>query len=96
MSKIQRRAIMNSSRFLNKYRKKNKKQEADWHSKKERNFYVKQLRKAKREFYDNVNVKSITYNNEFWKTATCYFIDKTLKNERITLVKEKESYFRRC
>ena len=88
---------MNSSRFLNKYtKKKQKNRKQIGIQKKKRNFYVKQLRKAKREFYDNVNVKSITYNNEFWKTATCYFIDKTLKNERITLVKEKESYFRRC
>lgn len=37
-----------------------KKQQGD--SKKERSFYVKLLKKAKREFYDNVNVKSITYN----------------------------------
>ena len=80
---------MNSSRFLNKYRKKTGSRLAF-------NFYVKLLRKAKSEFYDNVNVKSITYNKEFWKTATSSFTDKTLKNERITLVKEKKSHFRRC
>lgn len=86
---------MNSSRFLKNIDKKKKKSK-QINIQKKKNSYVKLLRKAEREFYNNVNVKWITYNKEFWKTATSSFTAKTLKNDRITLVKEKESYFRRC
>ena len=44
------------------------------------------LRKTKNKFYNNLNVKSITKYKLFWKTVKPSFIDKTLKNERITLV----------
>ena len=49
-------------------------------------FCVKLLRKSKKNFYNNLNVKRITDNRKFWQTIKPNFTDKTLKYERITLV----------
>ena len=89
MNKPLQKAIMNRSRLLNKYRKK-KTEETKLAYKKQRNFCVKLLRKTKKEFYNNLNVKCITDNKLFWKTVKPSFTDKTLKDERITLVEKNE------
>ena len=52
---------------------------------KERNLCVKLLRKSKKVFYNNLNVKRITDNRKFWQTIKPNFTDKILKDERITL-----------
>ena len=46
---------------------------------------MKLLRKTKKEFYYNLNLKYITENRHFWKTVKPPFREKTLKGERITL-----------
>ena len=51
---------------------------------------MKLLRKTKKELYNNLNVKYITENKLFWKTVTPSFTDKTLKDERITLVENNK------
>ena len=51
---------------------------------------MKLLRKTKKEFYNNLNVKYITENKLFWKTVKPSFTDKTLKDERITLVENNK------
>ena len=51
---------------------------------------MKLLRKTKKEFYNNPNVKYITENKLFWKTVKPSFTDKTLKDERITLVENNK------
>ena len=59
MNKILQKAIMNRSSLLNRYRKE--KTEATRSAyKRPRNFCVKLLRKTKKEFYNNLNVKYIT------------------------------------
>ena len=89
MNKILQKAIMNRSRLLNRYRKE--KTEATRSAyKRQRNFCVKLLRKTKKEFYNNLNVKYITENKLFWKTVKPSFTDKTLKDERITLVENNK------
>ena len=50
-------------------------------------FCVKLLRKSK-NFYNNLNVKRMTDNRKFWQTIKPNCVDKTLKDERITLVEE--------
>ena len=68
MSKILQKTIMNCSRLLNRYRKE--KTEATRSAyKRHRNFCVKLLRKTKKEFYNNLNVKYINENRLFWKTV---------------------------
>ena len=54
--------------------------------KRQRNICVKLLRKSKKDFYNSFNVKRITGNRKFWQTIKPNFTDKTLKDERITLV----------
>ena len=89
MSKILQEAIMNRSRLLNRYRKE--KTEATRSAyKRQRNFCVKLLRITKKEFFNNLNVKYITENKLFWKTVKPTFTDKTLKDERITLVENNK------
>ena len=51
---------------------------------------MKLLRKNKKELYNNLNVKYITENKLFRKTVKPSFTDKTLKDERITLVKNNK------
>ena len=42
------------------------------------------------EFYNNLNIKYINENKLFWKTVKPSFTDKTLKDERITLVENNK------
>ena len=85
MSKQLRKAIMTRTRLLNKYRKYNSAENL-FAYKRQRNLCVKLLRKSKKDFYNNLNVKRITDNRKFWQTIKPNFTDKTLKDERITLV----------
>ena len=72
---------MTRTNLLNKYRKDNSGQNLFTY-KRLRNFCVKLLRKSKKDFYNNLNVKRITDNRKFWQTVKVNFTDKTLKNER--------------
>ena len=85
MSKQLRKAIMTRTRLLNKYRKYNSAENL-FAYKRQRNLCVKLLRKSKKDFYNNLNVKRITDNRKFWQTIKPHFTDKTLRDERITLV----------
>ena len=87
MNKLLRKAIMKRSRLLNRYRRK-KDTSSRLAYKKQRNFCVKLLRKSKKDFYNNLDVKYITDNKLFWKTVKRCFSDKTKKNRNITLVRE--------
>ena len=80
-----RKAIMNQSRILNKFKKDNSEQNK-WACKKQRNLCVKLLKKAKRTFYNTLNVKKISDNKTFWKTIKPNFTEKTIKDQKITLV----------
>ena len=87
MNKNLQKAIMNRSSLLNRYREEETEATSTAY-KRQRNFCVKLLRKTKKEFYNNLNVKYITENKLFWKTVKPSFTDKTLKDERITLVEK--------
>ena len=52
--------------------------------KKQRNIYVKLLRKIKRDFLNNV--KCVAENRQIWKTVKPCLTDKTLNDERIFLI----------
>ena len=81
---------MNRSSLINRYRKE--KTEATRSAyKRPINFCLKLLRKTKKEFYNNLNVKYITENKLFWKTVKSFFTDKTLKDERITLIENNKA-----
>ena len=81
MSKQLKKAIITRFRLLNKYRK-DKSAGNLFAFKRQRKFCVKLLRKSKKDFYNNLNVKRTTDNRKFWQTVKVNFTDKTLKNER--------------
>ena len=85
MNKQLRKVIMTRTCLLNKYRKDNVAGNL-FVCKRQRNHCVKLLRRSKKVFYNNLNVKRITDKSKFWQTVTPNFTDKTLKDERITLV----------
>ena len=84
-----RKAIMNRSRLLNKFRNENTEQNK-WAYKKQRNLCVKLLKRAKKTFYNSLDVKKVCDNKTFWKTIKPNFTEKTIKDQKLTLV-EKET-----
>ena len=85
MNKQLRKTIMTRTRLPNQYRKDNSAGNL-FAYKRQRNLCVKLLRKFKKVFYNNLNVKRITDNRKFCQTIKPNFTDKTLKDERIILV----------
>ena len=57
--------------------------------KKQRNICIKLLRKTKKEFFNNLDVKHVPDNKQFWKIVKPCLTDKTLKDERITSVENE-------
>ena len=76
---------MTRSRLLNKFR-----QERTILShvayKKQRNICAKLLWKTEKDFFNDLDVDRVTDNKQFWKTVKPCLTDKTLKDERITLI----------
>ena len=68
MSKQLKKAIMTRTHLLNKFRKDNSAGNL-FAYKKQRNFCVKLLRKSKKNFFNNLNVKKITDNRNFRNLA---------------------------
>ena len=58
---------------------------------KQRNFSVSLARKARKELFNNLNVKCITDNKIFWKIIKSYFSNKSTRNEKTTSAKKKQS-----
>ena len=76
---------MTKSRLWNKF-KQDRAMFSNVAQKKEQNICVKLLRKTKKQFFNNLDVKYVTDNKQFWKTVEPCLTDKTLKGERITLI----------
>ena len=76
---------MTWTRLLNKYRKDNSAGNL-FSYERQRNICAKLLKKSKKVFYDNFNVKRITDNIKFWQTIKRSFTEKTLNDQTITLV----------
>ena len=55
---------------------------------KQRNYCVSLLRKTKKDYYANLNVKDIVDNKQFWRTVKPLFSDKAKSNEKITLAED--------
>ena len=58
---------------------------------KQRNFSVSFVRKARKELFNNLNVKCITDNKIFWKIVEPYFSNISTRNEKITSVKKNKA-----
>ena len=82
--KALRKAIRTRSRLKNIY---NKKRSYDnWNKyKKQRNFCVKLLRKIKQDYFNNIDIKSVSDTKKFWKMIKPYFSNKGLNSNKIFL-----------
>ena len=44
------------------------------------------IQKAKKNYFNNLNVRNIKDNKQFWKTVKPFFSSKVGDNERITVI----------
>ena len=68
-----------------------KKQQNKKECNKQRSFSVSLVRKARKELFNNLNVKCITDNKIFWKIVEPYFSNISTGNEKITSVKKNKA-----
>ena len=83
------KAIMVRSRLRNKYLKL-KTEESKIAYRKQRNYCVSLIRKAKCNFYEHLDPNLICDNRKFWKQVKPFFADKTPSNSNITLLENGE------
>ena len=57
---------------------------------KQRNLWVILLRKAKKQYFSNLETKLITDNKKFWKSVKLLFSDKITVKEIINLTENAE------
>ena len=72
---------MHRTRFGNKYLR-NKTDRNKRKYTKQQNYCVSLLRKFKREYYNNLDVKNITDNKTFWKTIKPFLSDKVTSTQK--------------
>ena len=89
MTKALRKAIMNRTHLRNRYNK-NRTDKNKTAFKKQRNLCVKLLREAKREYYKNIDLKSLNDNRKFWKTVKPLFSCKVKTTSSVTLLENDE------
>ena len=89
MTKALRKAIMKRSELATKYHKTKSIEDYNKY-KKQRNFCSKLYKKERKKFYDNLDIKNIIDNKEFWKTLKSLLSHKAkCGSSKINLV-EKE------
>ena len=85
MTKQLRKAIMRGSRLKNIYNKTRSPENWD-NYKKQRNFCVDLLRKTKRSYFEQINIKDIRENKKFWKTIKPFFRNKGINSNKLMLI----------
>ena len=82
--------IMLRSKLRNKFLK-DKTDEARTKYRKQRNICVHLLRRAKRNYYNDLNLSNVTDNRKFWKTIRPLFANKVKVKNKITLNEDSKS-----
>ena len=54
----------------------------------QRNLCVSLVRKAKKDYFDNINIRTVTDNKKFGKTVKPLFTDKGMNHDKIILVED--------
>ena len=91
MTKGLRKAVMKRSRLRNTCnRDKSKSSNSKLAYTKQRNVCTSSFRKAKRDYYSNLNPSDVKNTKIFWKTTKPVFSDKVLSDEHITLVENDD------
>ena len=89
MTNSLRKALILRSRLKNKFNKQRSVESWD-NYKKQRNFCVKLLRQTKEKYFSDINVKSISGNEKFWKTIKPFFSNKGLNANNMMLVEDNK------
>ena len=90
MSKALCKAIIVRAKLKNKYNK-NRTGE-NWDSdKKQKDFCVNLLRKTKKNYFNDLNIKNITDNKAFWRTIKPYFSNKGLNSSSVILSEKNKN-----
>ena len=87
MKKCLRKEIMIRSKLRNKFKKSRTSVNLQ-NYRKQRNKCTKVLRKAKQQYFNNLNSKSITDTKKFWKTVKPLFSNKSKTANTIILHKK--------
>ena len=91
MTKQLRKAIMHRSRLKNVFNKNCTPK--SWNIyKKQRNFCVNLLRKTKKQYFENINIKDINDNKKFRKTTKPFFRNKVLNTSKLMLIENTQPY----
>ena len=89
MTKELRKEIMNRSRLKRIYNKNKRYQ--DWENyKNQRNLCYSLLRRTKKQYFNNINLKDISDNKKFWKCVTPYFSEKGSASTKLMLIENEE------
>ena len=83
------KAIMTRTKLRNIFLQ-NKSEENKIRYTKQRNFCVSLLRKTKKQYYQNLNEKSIVDNKLFWKTVKPFLSEKISGMDKIDLIENNE------
>ena len=83
------KAIMTRTKLRNIFLQ-SKSEENKIHYTKQRNFWFSLLRKTKKQYYQNLNEKTVTDNKLFWKTVKPFLSDKVSGVDKIHLIENNE------
>ena len=95
MTKELKKAIMNRSRFENRYYK-SKSFEDKVNYKKQKNYCNRLFKRERKNYYNNLDLKNITDNKKFWATLKPFLTDKGLRSNSICLIEENEIISKDC
>ena len=85
MTKKLRKEIMKRSTLKHNF-KKNRNRENWCKYKTQRNYCVNLLRKSKKQYFSNINVRDVSDSKSSWKSLKPYFSNKGSNSNKITLV----------
>ena len=89
MNKSLKKEIMQRTRLRNKFLKNRNLHNRQAYNK-QRNLCVRLVRESKNKYFENLDVKKITDNRQFWRTTKPYLSDKLKSNDRILLAEKNE------
>ena len=82
------KAIMNRTRLRNKFLRSRSTEDRSAYNQ-QRNVYFCLVRKAKKDYYSNLDHKKVTENKSFWRTVKPLFSDKNSYFSKITLIENE-------
>ena len=90
MTKTLRKAIMKRSKLRNKFNKERNIE--NWSEyKRQRNLCSNLLKESKKRHFNNLNVKDVTENKQFWRTKKPFFTEKSKTTNNIILTENNQT-----